>query len=60
LHKALVFVRAIAQHPKEGFTFSHTHTHTKQKQKEQLKLQTPKTTLTKEGGEKINKKNRNK
>jgi len=36
---------------------THTHTHTKQKEKEQLKLQTPKTTLTKEGGQK-NQKNR--
>jgi hypothetical protein len=38
------------------YLFPHTHTHTKQKQKEQLKLQTPKTTLTKEWGEKLNKK----
>ncbi len=40
LHVAWVFVQAITQHIKEGFTFSHTHT--KQKQKEQLKLKPPK------------------
>jgi hypothetical protein len=42
---AWIFVGAINQHTKEGFTFSHTHT--KQKQKEQLKLKTPKTVLRK-------------
>jgi hypothetical protein len=53
---AWVFVQAIAQHTKEGFTFSHTHT--KQKQKEQLKLKTPKTILRKpkEGRNKTSKK----
>ncbi len=45
-------IQAIAQHTKEGFTFSHTHT--KHKQKEQLKL-TPKTVLRKpKEGEKEN------
>jgi len=42
---AWIFVQAITQHTKEGFTFSHTHT--KQKQKEQLKFKTPKTVLGK-------------
>jgi hypothetical protein len=51
---AWVFVQAIAQHTKEGFTCSHTHT----KQKEQLKFKTPKTVLRKpkEGGKKTSKK----
>jgi hypothetical protein len=46
---ASVFVRTIAQHTKEEFTFSHTHT--KQQQKEQLNFKTPKSILkkTKEG-----------
>jgi hypothetical protein len=46
----------LAQHTKDGFTFSHTHA--KQKQKEYLKLQTPKTILRKpkERGKKTNNK----
>ncbi len=44
-HVAWVFARTIAQHIKEGFTFSHTHT--KKKEKEQLKLQTEKIVLRK-------------
>jgi hypothetical protein len=55
-----VFVQTIAQHTKEGFTFSHSHT--KQKQKEQLKFKTPKTILRKpkEGEKKLANKNRDK
>jgi hypothetical protein len=53
LHVAWIFVQAITQHTKEGFTFSHTHT--KQKQKEQLKFKTPQTVLGKpKEGEKEN------
>ncbi len=48
---ALVFVRTIAQHTKDGFTFSHTH---KTKKNELLRLQTPKTILKKPKGEKEN------
>jgi hypothetical protein len=42
---AWVFVQTIAQHTKEGLTFSHTHT--KKKRKEQLKLKTVKIVLRK-------------
>jgi hypothetical protein len=42
---AWVFVRAIAQHTKDGFTFSHTHT--QKKQKEQLKFKTQKNSIEK-------------
>jgi len=60
LHIAWVFVRAIAQHTKEGFTFPHTHI--KQKQKEQLKFKTPKTVLKKpkEGEKETKRKKRDK
>jgi hypothetical protein len=56
---AWVFVRTIAHHTKEGFTFSHTH---KTGKKKQLKLKTPKTILKKpkEGRKKLARKNRNK
>jgi len=57
---AWVFVQAITQHTKEGFTFSHTHA--KQKEKEKLKLKTLKIVLRKpkEGKKKPTRKNRDK
>jgi hypothetical protein len=52
---AWVFVRAIVQHTKDGFTFSYAHSHTKHKQKEQLRrLQTPQIVLRKPKGKKEN------
>jgi hypothetical protein len=44
LHAAWVFVRAIAQHTKEEFTFSHTH---KIETKKKIKIKNPKNNIEK-------------
>ncbi len=64
-HVAWVFVQAIAQHTKQGFSFSHTHTHThtKQKQKKTIKIRNLKRNIQKtkkREQKKNNRKNRNK
>jgi hypothetical protein len=41
---AVIFVQAIAQHTKEGFTFSHTH---KTKRKRSIKIINPKNNIEK-------------